>query len=185
MRGPATTRVSLGTSASPHAHGCSISRSCAETAQRRIATSQRGSSSGSSNCSTTRSTMAATSSPLFATWLYSDIASTSSAWPSLRMLSASMPSVSASAIAFSSTRYLVSGLRLRGLVATVLTSLRRTSSLRHKLTAYREGDDGGDADDDRRDGDDEGDRAQAMGQAARRRRARGRPEPGAGGRRAA
>ena len=53
-------------------------------------------------------------SPLLATWLYSDIASTPSAWPSLRMLSDSIPFSSAKATAARSTRS-----RLRGVLASV------------------------------------------------------------------
>ena len=47
--------------------------------------------SGSSISPTTTSTIPSRMSPLFWTWLYSDIASTPSAWASLRMLSDSMP----------------------------------------------------------------------------------------------
>ncbi len=55
--------------------------------------------------------MPARISPLLATWLYSDIASTPSSLASLRMLSASIPSASASSIAARRTRSLLRGVR--------------------------------------------------------------------------
>ena len=54
-------------------------------------------------------------SSLLATWLYSDIASTPSFSPSLRIVSDSMPSSSASWTAAPSTRSLLSGARDSGL----------------------------------------------------------------------
>ena len=50
-------------------------------------------------------------SSLLATWLYSDIASTPSSWPSLRMVSDSMPFWSARATAARNTRSLLKGAR--------------------------------------------------------------------------
>ncbi len=51
---------------------------------------------------------------MLATWLYSDIASTPRASPSLRMLSEEMPLESAKATAACSTRSRLSGARLSG-----------------------------------------------------------------------
>ncbi len=56
-------------------------------------------------------------SSLLAAWLYSDMASTPTAWPSLRMLRASMPCSSARSMAARNTRSLLSG--TRGAVAVV------------------------------------------------------------------
>ena len=58
---------------------------------------------------TIRSIMPSRRSSLLATWLYSDIGSTPSSWPSRRMLTASMPCSSASSTAARSTRSRLSG----------------------------------------------------------------------------
>ena len=71
-------RVVVGDITRLHAQGWRKKASCAEIAYSRIATSQ-SSGAGSSISPTTRSTMPSTRSPLLATWLYSDIASTPSA----------------------------------------------------------------------------------------------------------
>src|SRR4051794_32065811 len=78
---------------------------------------------GSSISAKTRSTMPSSRASLPATWLYSDIASTPSAWPSLRMLSDSIPFSSAKATAARSTASRVTPFRGPG----TLTTLRRKS----------------------------------------------------------
>jgi hypothetical protein len=59
----------------------------------------------------TRSTMPSKMSSLLAAWLYSDIASTPSSWPSLRMVSDPMPLWSARTTAARNTRSLLRGTR--------------------------------------------------------------------------
>src|SRR3954454_2618363 len=78
--------------------------------------------------------MPSSRSTLLATWLYSDIASTPTASPSLRMLSDSTPVRSASATAASSTRSRLSWPRAG--FAMPITSLRSLTTLRRKSTTY-------------------------------------------------
>src|SRR5271166_4804742 len=78
-----------------------------------MAVFQSASPEGSPISLNTRSIMPSRRSPLLATWLYSDIASTPRTSPSLRMLSEEMPLESAKATAARSTRSLLSGDRGR------------------------------------------------------------------------
>ena len=87
----------------------------ADSARSRIAVFQSAPPAGRSISPKTRSTMPSRSWSLLATWLYSDMASTPRASPSLRILSAAIPLSSAKATAARSTRSLLRG--IRGFVA--------------------------------------------------------------------
>src|SRR5881397_92257 len=76
-----------------------------------MAASQPPAGEGGSLSSRTRSRMPSRTSSLLATWLYSDIASKPSTWPSLRMVSASIPPSSARASAARRMRSRLSGRR--------------------------------------------------------------------------
>src|SRR3954453_14263969 len=84
-------------------------------------------------------------SSLFATWLYSDIASNPSVSPSLRIVSDSIPCSSARSTAAARIRSRLSGTR-----GSVVTAIDRSYAvrlgLRHKLTTYGGADDDGDSD---------------------------------------
>src|SRR6266540_5878423 len=107
MNGPMMKRDMI----SIAAHGWASRTSCAEIDRRRMAVFQSVPAGGTSMSPSTRSVMPSRMSSLLATWLYSDIASTPSSCPSLRMVSDSIPLSSASATAARSTRSLLKGAR--------------------------------------------------------------------------
>ena len=116
----------------------------ADCARSRIAVFQSAPPAGRSISPKTRSTMPSRSSSLLATWLYSDIASTPTASPSLRMLSDAIPFSSAKATAAARTRSLLRG--VRGFVADLdvdaislppglrLTTLRRKYTITYNVS---------------------------------------------------
>src|SRR5438132_231164 len=83
--------------------------------------------------------MPSTMSPLFRTWRYSDMASTPSCWASLRMLSASTPSLSVRSKAARSTRARLRGTRRSALglalVGTLSTSPKNLVRHPHLTTS--------------------------------------------------
>src|SRR6266508_1388746 len=100
-----------------------------------MAVSQSSTREGSSLSARTRSRMPSRTSSLLATWLYSDIASNPRAWPSLRIVTDSIPPSSASSRAVCRIRSRLRG--RRGSVCVAIDkSLRRMFTLRHKLTLY-------------------------------------------------
>src|SRR6478672_6861654 len=115
-------------SISPVAQGCRASTFRTEMARCRMAVRQSVSPDGRSISAKTPSIMASVRSPLLDTWLYSDIASTPSSPPSLRMLSDSIPLASANAMAdpttlsrFNRARASLPGLIIGAPVRFVLT----------------------------------------------------------------
>src|SRR6266699_2852416 len=94
---------------------------------------QPPSADGSSISLKTRSIMPSSRSSLLATWLYSDIASTPTAWASLRIESVSIPFSSAKTAAARSTRSRLNGMRGAGAASGVAATRASSSALRTVL----------------------------------------------------
>ena len=110
VAGPGEVRDSI----RPIAHRCRARTARTDIARWRMALFQPPAADGSSISANTRSIMPSRRSSLLVTWLYSDIASTPTAWASLRIDSVSMPFWSAKAAAARRTRSRLRGMRGAG-----------------------------------------------------------------------